>query len=232
MEAARTLEARAGHSPLAAARLRRQLALEEAAALAGISADEATWLEEGRVYRFRSPDQALLACVLYAAALEVDLREAREMAGLPTPPRRRGANPLGRLIAVGALAAMVSGLIVGVTFTTFDLGGSTDAAPRARQAGPRLPAPWRIQVDVLNGSGDINYTRRVADRISALGYTVERVARADRFDYPQTVVFYEPGGRGIAARLARQLEVTARPLPGGKNPLRLVVVVGPGRLTG
>jgi hypothetical protein len=97
------------------------------------------------------------------------------------------------------------------------------------QAGPTLPPPWRIAVDVLNGSGDIHHTRRVASRIGALGYLVERVSRADRFDYPQTAVYYPPGGRAVAVRLARQLGVATKPLPGGDDPRHLVVIAGPQR---
>jgi hypothetical protein len=58
---------------------------------------------------------------------------------------------------------------------------------------------------------------------------VKSVRRADRFDYPETAVYFEPGGALLAARLAEQLGVTTKPLPGGKNPRRLVVVVGPER---
>jgi hypothetical protein len=92
-----------------------------------------------------------------------------------------------------------------------------------------LPKPWQLHIDVLNGNGDINWTRQIASRIAALGYQVTRVARGDRFDYAQTAVYYQPGGRAVAARLGRQLNVATRPLPGGKNPRRLVVIVGPRR---
>jgi hypothetical protein len=56
------------------------------------------------------------------------------------------------------------------------------------------------------------------------------VSRATRFDYPETAVYYEPGGLALANRLARQLGVETRPLPGGMNARRLVVIVGPPRL--
>jgi hypothetical protein len=76
----------------------------------------------------------------------------------------------------------------------------------------------------------MNYTRSVASRIGALAYRIERVTRADRFDYTQTAVYFHPGGERLAERLAKELEVQARPLPGGGNPSRLVVVVGPAHL--
>jgi hypothetical protein len=106
--------------------------------------------------------------------------------------------------------------------------GSSPEPRNAAQAG--LPATWKISVDVLNGSGDINYTRQVADRIGSKAYRIERVSRADRFDYPETAVYFHLGGERIAERLADELKVAAKPLPGRGNPNRLVVVVGPARL--
>ena len=118
------------------------------------------------------------------------------------------------------------GRLAGLPFHEEAYGGE-DGFARAGQS--LLPAPWRIQVDVLNGAGDINYTRQIASRIQALAYRIGRVTRAPRFGQTHTVVYFEPGGDGIAARLARQLGVTTSPLPGGKNPRRLVVIVGPHR---
>ena len=92
-------------SPLAQARLQRQLPVREAAAKAGLTEDEVSWLEEGRVYRFRSPDDALLALMLYATALEIDHHEAREIAGLRVGPRPFRANPRTRLAVLAGVAA-------------------------------------------------------------------------------------------------------------------------------
>lgn len=214
-------------SPLAAARVQRKLTVEEAARLAGLLPDEVEWLEGGRLYRFRSTDDAIVAALLYAFALGIDQREARKLAGLrvsPLAPSQRG-----RLFALGGLAGALLALVLAVwLLPARSPAGSAEARVAAR-VGAALPAPWKVSVDVLNGSGDINYTRRVASRVGALGYQVARVARADRFDYPQTAVYYQPGGQALAVRLARELRVATRPLPGGKNPRRLVVVVGPQR---
>jgi hypothetical protein len=232
MEPARTLHAVPTRSALAGVRVRRKLTVEEAAKRAGLPTDKVQWLEEGRVYRFPSTDDALAACVLYASALEIDRREARKLVGLPVPPRPLDVNPLARLVAVAAAAAMISALVVAVTFTHFHLGSATPTTVAARLAKPRAPAlppPWRIQVDVLNGSGDINYTRQVASKVGGLGYRLGRVAKANRFDYPETTVYFEPGGHGVARRLARQLGAGVSPLPGGSNPRRLVIIVGPHR---
>jgi hypothetical protein len=130
-------------------------------------------------------------------------------------------------VLAGVLA---TALAVAGVFTLPDLlpsGNGSDAA-----ATRNLPAPWKISVVVLNGGGDINYTRRVADRIGSMAYQIKRVARASRFDYPETAVYFPPGGEAIGQRLANQLGVPARPLPAGKNPRRLVVIAGPPRALG
>ena len=223
-----SLELVSARSPLAAARLHRRLTREQAARKAGLTADQVEWLEEGRVYRFPSADHAIEATLLLASSLEIDRREARELAGLSVPPRPLDVNPAARLVGVAALSAALMALVAFVLVPS--VAGKPEAAvdPVVAQAAT-LPKPWKIQVEVLNGAGDITWTRQVASRIQSLAYTVKRVGRADRFDYPQSSVYYSPGGRLIAIRLARQLGFVTRPLPGGTNPNRLVVIVGPKR---
>jgi transcriptional regulator with XRE-family HTH domain len=217
---------RGARSAFRAARLQRHLSVEEAARRAAISPDEVVWLEEARVYRFASTDAALTTALLLAAALDVDLREARALAGLPGPSlsRRRGRllGLLGALLAAAALA--------GAVLLSKQRAEATPAQPEpSARAVAALPPPWKVSVDVLNGAGDIVRTRGLASRVGALGYAIRHVGRADRFDYTQTAVYYERGGRANAIRLARQLGVVAKPLPGGRNARRLVVVVGPQR---
>src|SRR5436853_441774 len=164
-------------SPLAAARLHRQLTVDEAAKRAGLTPDEVEWLEAGRVYRFPSADAALVATLLYATALGIDHREARILAGLPVASKpvetvARGRRLLVLAVVAAALAALVAVLIV--------VPGSDHPSRPAAVEESLLPAPWRIQVDVLNGAGDINYTRQVASRIQSLAYRIGRVTRAPR----------------------------------------------------
>jgi transcriptional regulator with XRE-family HTH domain len=205
-------------SPLASARLRRKLTIDEAARRAGLTTDQIDWLEDGRVYRFPTADDALVAVVLYATALGIDQDEARGLARLPVDPRP-DAYPRSRI--AGAVAAVVLLAALGVAL----LGGfGGDAKKRGAQP---LPPTWKLEVDVLNGGGDIYYTRALASKIGALGYKIERVAKANRFDYPTTAVYFEPGGESYGNRLAQQLGVDAKPLPGGTNPRRLVVIAGP-----
>src|SRR6476620_1950742 len=101
MELVHPLEPTGEESPLARARLHRQLTVEETARHAGITAEEVRWLEEGRVYRFPRPDDALIATALYATALGLDNREARELAGLPVPAQPVERDRLSRLLVVG-----------------------------------------------------------------------------------------------------------------------------------
>ena len=227
MEAVPTLEAKTDTPPLAAARMRRRLTVEAAAKLARLTPDEVTWLEEGRLYRFPSSDSALLALLLYSTGLGIGRREARRLAGLPifTRPRREQVRQVAGMMigAVLLLAAIGAFVLPGLLHRA-----STSPSPASAEAG--LPPTWKVEVDVLNGSGDINYTRTVASKIGALAYRIDRVTRADRFDYPETAVYFHLGGEKLAARLARQLGVGLRPLPGRGRANRLVVVVGPARL--
>jgi transcriptional regulator with XRE-family HTH domain len=217
-------------SPLASARLQRKLTVDEAARRAGISPEQIRWLEEGRVYRFPVADDALIAVVLYATALGIEQDEARTLARLPVepkPPRVSRTRVVAVAAAIALLAALGVALLGGFGESSgLGLGGGT-ARNHATQA---LPPAWKLSVDVLNGGGDIYYTRALASKIGGLGYKIRRVRKANRFDYPATAVYFEPGGDAYGARLASQLGVEAKPLPGGSNPRRLVVIVGPPRV--
>jgi transcriptional regulator with XRE-family HTH domain len=224
MELVHPLEPTGEESPLARARLHRQLTVDETARRAGLTPEKVRWLEEGRVYRFARPDDALLATAVLTTALGLDNREARELAGLPVPPLPVERNPLPRLIVIGAvvIALAVFALLLLVPRS----GGDPNTSDLSAAI---LPPPWRIQVTVLNGSGDINYTRQVASRIGAFGYGIRKVTRAKNFTYPQTAVYFPPNCEGVAVRLAKQLGVATKPLPGGTGPCQLYVIVGPAR---
>ena len=68
---------------------------------------------------------------------------------------------------------------------------TVEAVPNAN-----LTPPWKLKITVENGAGDIRWTRELASRVGAMGYTITKVGKADRFDYQQTTVYYGPGGRG------------------------------------
>jgi transcriptional regulator with XRE-family HTH domain len=223
MQLVEQLESTGEESPFARARLQRQLTLDETARRAGLTVDEAQWLEEGRVYRFPSADDALLSALLYGTALGIDNREARELAGLDVPATPAHRNPLPRLVVLGAILialAIVGALLV----TSHGRDNSPSAVPSVV-----LPPPWRVDVSVLNGSGDYAYTRQVASHIQAKGYKIDHVGRADSFNYLQTAVYFPPGCDALALRLAKQMGVASKPLPGGSGACKLFVIVGPQR---
>jgi hypothetical protein len=143
----------------------------------------------------------------------------------PTRAAFRTSGLAHLVAASGANVALLAALAVALLGA---FGG--DAKKHHAGAAAPLPPPWKLTVDVLNGGGDIYYTRQLADKIGALGYKIHRVTKANRFDYPDNVVYFEPGGEGVGRRLAEQLGVDARPLPGGTNPRRLVVIAGRPRL--
>lgn len=208
-------------SPLASARLQRKLTIEEAARRVGLTPEQIEWLEAGRVYRFPSADDALFAVVVYATGLGIQQDEARALARLPVDPRPT-RFPQSRIVGAGAGAMLLIALVIALVS---GFGGDANKRPTAP-----LPPTFKLSVDVLNGGGDIYYTRALASKIGGLGYKIKRVSKANRFDYPDTVVYYEPGGAAYAARLAKQLGVESRPLPGGSIPTRLVVIAGPPRV--
>jgi transcriptional regulator with XRE-family HTH domain len=225
MELVEQLEPNGDESPLARARLHRQLTIEETARRTGLSPEEVQWLEEGRVYRFATPDDALIATLLYATGLGIDAAEARRLAELPPLPSRIRRNPAARYVAAAA-ALVAVGVVLAVVLIPNGGGTSRTGAPAS---GSALPPPWHVKVTVLNGSGDMTYTRHVADRVLSFAYRVKKVGRADNFGYQSTAVYFPPRCEGIATRLAGQLGVAAKPLPGGTGACQLYVIVGPAR---
>ena len=212
-------------SPLGAARVRRRLTVDEAAARANLQPDEVSALEEGRIYRFPSVQAALSAALVYAASLGIDEREARRLAGLPVRRRLVEAWSLRRWMAVVAFTGAAAALAwFGVVP---ELSPRPASATRAVEAvAEDLPQPWEIEVHVFNGTRRPNAATRVADEIAGLAYRIGNVGNATRTDYLETRVYYPPGGEAIAERLARELGVRTAALPGGKNPRRLIVIVG------
>ena len=224
LELAHPLDAVPQPSPLAAARERRDLTVKQVAYRSGLSEEEIEWLEDGRLYRFPSQSAAALAAVLYATGLGIDRYEARRLAGLPISGSFR-VNARARLIVVGAVAALLSALAVMVLTPNLRLTRTRTRIVEAIPNANLLP-PCKLGVTVENGNGDITWTRSVASRIGAMGYTISKVGRADRFDYPASTVYYGPGGSGVGTRLARQLSVDAQQAPGLLKD-ELLVVVGP-----
>jgi hypothetical protein len=215
-------------SPLGAARLRRRLTIEEAAARAEMDIDAVRSLEENRVYRFGSNADALAAALVYAAALGVSEREARDIAGLPVRPRLIAPWWRRRWLAVGSATVAVGvalALFLQPNLAAEDSPAATSPPPRTA-AKPTLPERWEIEVDVFNGTRIGNAAASVANQIAGLAYRMGEVKNANRRDYRQTRVYYPPRAEDIARRLAAELGIGMTALPGGDNPRRLVVIIG------
>src|SRR3954453_18157725 len=153
MELAKPLAADSaeGASPLTTARLQRKLTVEEAAKRAALWPEQVEWLEGGRLYRFPGDQIAVMGLLRYGPPLGIDHREARRLSGMPVePPPRR---PIGRWIAVGAALTLVLAGNIALAIALHGGNGPTAAEVRAAP----LPPPWKVSIDVLNGSGDINY---------------------------------------------------------------------------
>jgi transcriptional regulator with XRE-family HTH domain len=223
------MEAHAAHSPLVAARLRRQLTVEEAAARASLDVDAVKSIEESRTYVFPSTADAIATAVVYASSLGITEREARELAGLPVESvverwsLQRWALVLGFTVAFAALMIFV----LRPQFFP-DSPPAAPPAPAAKPAVPAEPLPerWEIQVDVYNGTRSGNAASGMANELAGLAYRIGAVRNADRRTYDETRVYYPPGGEDVAERLADELGVGTTALPGGDDPLRLVVIVG------
>jgi hypothetical protein len=219
-----------GASPFGAARLSRRLTLEQAAARARMDVEAVKSLEENCIYRFGSNADALAAALVYATALGINEREARTIAGLPVGSRldpwstRRMLAVLAFMVTCTALAWFVA------RPQFFPRSEAGQAAAQVQQhtqapAAP-LPARWQIQVDVLNGTAVGNAAAGLANKVAGLAYRMGTVGNAKQRNYERTLVYYPPGAEAIAKRLAGELGVGTVALPGGKNPLRLMVIVG------
>jgi transcriptional regulator with XRE-family HTH domain len=214
------------HSPLVAARLRRRLSIEQAAARASLDVNAVKNLEESRTYVFPSTADAIAAAVVYASSLGITEREARELAGLPVVSAmerwslRRWAIVLGFVVALAALMIFV--------LRPQFLPAETTAPPAAaaQPAAAPLPERWEIQVDVYNGTVRGNAAAGIANEIAGFAYRIGDVGNAKQRNYVATRVYYPPGAEGIAERLAGEIGVGTTALPGGDDPNRLVVIVG------
>src|SRR5262245_29899436 len=150
------MEAHAAGSPLLAARMRRRLTLEDAAALTDLDVDDLKSLEESRTYRFSTPADAIAATVVYASALGITEHEARELAGLPVASVVERWSLRRWAIVLGFVLVLAAFLVAALRPQFFPEGPAADSAtPTQKQtaavADP-LPERWEIQVDVYNGT--------------------------------------------------------------------------------
>lgn len=166
----------------------------------------------------------------------------------PEPASRKAPVALPLFIAVG-LACLVGGFVVG--WLTRGDGGSAQALPtveapapattRARTTtatAPTPPAeitPAKIKLGVLNATSVTGFAAQTATRAAGLGYPSPATGNAPTQTGP-TVVYFRPGKRPAAQRVAKDLGYTgvqalptsgaiATAAPAGVD---VVVVLGPG----
>lgn len=73
------------------------------------------------------------------------------------------------------------------------------------------PVPTSVEVKVLSGDPALEPAKAAADKIRAMGYNVLIVDRAPR-KFDQTVVYYTPNYRADAARIAKGISGSIKPL--------------------
>ena len=206
------------------------MTLEQAAARANMDVDAIKSLEDNCIYRFGSNADALAAALVYAAALGINEREARRLAGLPVPSRLDPWSPRRTLAALAFLltCTAMAWFVAWPQFfpETPSASAASAASAPSQPAAVLLPARWQIQVDVFNGTARGNAAAGLANQVAGLAYKMGTVANAKQRNYQRTLVYYPPGGEAIAKRLAAELGLGTRALPGGDNPLRLMVIVG------
>lgn len=158
---------------------------------------------------------------------------------------------IARLAAIGLLC-LVAGFLVG-WFTRGDGGDASvlpaatapaadggQGAPVTTRAGSppapaALPKPAQIRLAVLNGTGITGFAARTATRAKAAGYPDPSAGNAPTGTGP-TVVYFRPGQRDAARRVAQDLgfsSISALPTTGpvataAPAAAQVVVVLGPG----
>ena len=179
------MEAHAAHSPLVAARLRRRLTIEEAAARASLDIDAVKSLEESRTYVFPSTADAIAAAVVYASSLGITEREARELAGLPVESNRR-ALVAQRWALVLSFTVALTALMIFVLRPPFFPDGPRPPRPRRpRRRPPCCRAAPRALGDQSTSTRDEGRQRRFRHGQRARGarYRIGTVKNADRRTY-------------------------------------------------
>jgi len=80
---------------------------------------------------------------------------------------------------------------------------------------------------VLSGDGKIESAKKMAKRISTLGYRVESVGMSENTDYPANTVYFAPNHKAQAKSLASKLgkDTISKPLS-WKSVFHLIVVTG------
>lgn len=104
---------------------------------------------------------------------------------------------------------------------------SPPSSPAPSPAATPSPAAAKGKLQVLNGSNTAGLALKAAERLRKEGYEVVNVDKAAG-EYEKTVVFFQPGHKGLADQVARILGATeVKPAPGNLNKsIPVTVVIG------
>jgi chromosome segregation ATPase len=104
---------------------------------------------------------------------------------------------------------------------------SREADIKESPASGKSPGLKSIRMKVLSGEGKIDSAKRMAKRLTAMGYKVESVGMAENADYPANTVYfsekYKKEAKTLASRLGKNTIV--KPLT-WKSVFNLIVVTG------
>lgn len=83
----------------------------------------------------------------------------------------------------------------------------------------------KTRIKVLWGNGKPASAKKMAAKITSLGYKVEKTGTAVRQNYKTNMVYYSKDAKPAAQKLARQLKAEAKPLT-WKSDFNILVVAG------
>jgi septal ring factor EnvC (AmiA/AmiB activator) len=107
------------------------------------------------------------------------------------------------------------------------LAKSKEATIEESPAAKKQTGLKSIRLKVLTGDGKMESARRMAKRISSMGYRVEGVGKAQSADYPANTVYFTPKYKNEAKALAKRIgkETILKPLT-WKSVFNIIVVTG------
>ncbi len=98
------------------------------------------------------------------------------------------------------------------------------AAEPAKASAPAA-AKSKNRIKVLYGNGKPGSARKLAAKLTNLGYKVDKTGSAARSNYRHNMIYYARDAKPAAQRLAKQLKAEPRPLT-WKSEYNLIVVAG------
>lgn len=107
------------------------------------------------------------------------------------------------------------------------LSKSRETAIEESPAAKKPAGPKALRIKVLSGDGKADSAKKMARRITTMGYKVESVGMAQSADYPAITVYFAPKYKAEAKTLAAKLgkETIVKPLS-WKSVFNLIVVTG------